>query len=108
MEAPSTGLHPQGAHHDLVVDDHPTALKRTKSESDSSVHKEAASTKEHDHELGQVEKNEDEDYNVSQMRSEVIYQKLRPFILVGLALLILGWWISSTILEATRHRWYDY
>ena len=31
--------------------------------------------------------------------------KYRPFILGGLALLILGWWISATILEATRHRW---
>jgi len=30
---------------------------------------------------------------------------LRVAILVGLALLILGWWISSTILKATRHRW---
>ncbi|KLO15888.1 H+/nucleoside cotransporter [Schizopora paradoxa] len=105
MEAPSTGLHSQGAQQDLVVDDHPTALKRTRSESDSSIHKEAVVTKEHDHDLGQVEKNEDEDYKVSQMRSELIYQKLRPFLLAGLAALILGWWISSTILEATRHRW---
>jgi len=31
--------------------------------------------------------------------------KCKPFILGALALLILGWWISATILEATRHRW---
>ncbi|KJA27731.1 hypothetical protein HYPSUDRAFT_1095193 [Hypholoma sublateritium FD-334 SS-4] len=31
--------------------------------------------------------------------------KYRPFILGGLALLILGWWVSATILKATRHRW---
>ncbi|KAG8941264.1 hypothetical protein FRC00_012447, partial [Tulasnella sp. 408] len=34
-----------------------------------------------------------------------LYPRLRPFILAGLALLILGWWISATILPATRHRW---
>lgn len=37
--------------------------------------------------------------------SRVSHGRLRPFILVGLALLILGWWISSTVLPATRHRW---
>jgi hypothetical protein len=26
--------------------------------------------------------------------------------LVGLALLILGWWISSIVLPETRHRWF--
>ena len=36
----------------------------------------------------------------------VTYDKLRPFILTALALLILGWWVSATILKATRHRWY--
>jgi concentrative nucleoside transporter, CNT family len=30
----------------------------------------------------------------------------RTLILVGLAVLILGWWISATVLKATRHRWY--
>ena len=34
------------------------------------------------------------------------YERLRPFILVGLALLILGWWISSIVLPETRHRWF--
>ena len=33
------------------------------------------------------------------------YTKYRPFILGGLAALILGWWISATILPETRHRW---
>jgi len=31
--------------------------------------------------------------------------KFRPYLLAALALLILGWWISSTVLKATRHRW---
>jgi len=33
------------------------------------------------------------------------YAKYRPFILAALALVILGWWISSIVLEATRPRW---
>ncbi|KAG1751608.1 Na+ dependent nucleoside transporter C-terminus-domain-containing protein [Suillus paluster] len=32
-------------------------------------------------------------------------KKLRVIVLIGLAALILGWWISSTILKATRGRW---
>ena len=39
-------------------------------------------------------------------KSLVNYAQLRPFILTGLALVILGWWISSTVLQATRHRWW--
>ena len=35
-----------------------------------------------------------------------LYPKLRPYILTASALLILGWWISATVLKATRHRWY--
>jgi len=31
--------------------------------------------------------------------------KYKDFILGGLLLLILGWWVSATVLEATRHRW---
>jgi len=33
------------------------------------------------------------------------HTKYKPFILGALALLILGWWISATVLKATRHRW---
>lgn len=33
------------------------------------------------------------------------YMKFRPYILGAVALVILGWWISSTVLKATRHRW---
>ncbi|KAG6375412.1 Na+ dependent nucleoside transporter C-terminus-domain-containing protein [Boletus reticuloceps] len=33
---------------------------------------------------------------------------LRVLFLIGLAALILGWWISSTVLEATRDRWQVY
>jgi CNT family concentrative nucleoside transporter len=33
------------------------------------------------------------------------YWRFRPFILGGLAAAILGWWISATVLQATRSRW---
>lgn len=36
------------------------------------------------------------------------YKKLRIVLLIGLAALILGWWISSTVLKATRGRWQVY
>ncbi|KAG6886264.1 hypothetical protein C0993_006674 [Termitomyces sp. T159_Od127] len=37
--------------------------------------------------------------------SSKVGSKVRPFILPALALVILGWWISATVLKATRHRW---
>jgi len=33
------------------------------------------------------------------------YQRFRPWILAGIAAVIIGWWISATVLPATRHRW---
>ncbi|KAL4073852.1 Na+ dependent nucleoside transporter C-terminus-domain-containing protein [Scleroderma yunnanense] len=36
---------------------------------------------------------------------EVRDKKIRTVLLFGLAVLILGWWISATVLKATRHRW---
>jgi len=46
-----------------------------------------------------------EDVEETKEHSWNSYQRLRPFILVGIALVILGWWISSIVLPATRHRW---
>ncbi|RPD78510.1 H+/nucleoside cotransporter [Lentinus tigrinus ALCF2SS1-7] len=34
-----------------------------------------------------------------------LYRRFRPVVLLALAGAILGWWICSTILPATRHRW---
>lgn len=34
-----------------------------------------------------------------------LYRRFRPFVLIALAAVILGWWVSSTVLTATRHRW---
>lgn len=38
-------------------------------------------------------------------KSRLWYARLRLLILLGLSGAILGWWITSTILPATRHRW---
>jgi concentrative nucleoside transporter, CNT family len=35
----------------------------------------------------------------------LVYRKYRPFILAAVAMVIIGWWISSIVLKATRHRW---
>ncbi|TFK54518.1 hypothetical protein OE88DRAFT_1624877 [Heliocybe sulcata] len=47
---------------------------------------------------------DDEDEHAKSWRS-FSYARYRPFILVLTAAVILGWWISATILPATRHRW---
>ncbi|KAL1665904.1 Na+ dependent nucleoside transporter C-terminus-domain-containing protein [Schizophyllum commune] len=46
-----------------------------------------------------------EEVEAARERRRAVYTRLRPFILVGLIVLIGGWWISATILPATRHRW---
>ena len=45
------------------------------------------------------------DVDAEQERRNALYARLRPILLAGLATAILGWWISATILKATRHRW---
>ncbi|KAH7888642.1 Na+ dependent nucleoside transporter C-terminus-domain-containing protein [Phlebopus sp. FC_14] len=40
-----------------------------------------------------------------QSKRAVLYKKLRIVVLAALAVLILGWWISSIVLKATRGRW---
>jgi concentrative nucleoside transporter, CNT family len=46
-----------------------------------------------------------DDRDLSKETRSDFYAKCRPFILGGLAALILGWWISATVLRETRHRW---
>ncbi|KAJ7928597.1 Na+ dependent nucleoside transporter C-terminus-domain-containing protein [Mycena leptocephala] len=46
-----------------------------------------------------------EDVEAARSRRQNLMHKFRPFILGATALLILGWWISATLLKATRHRW---
>jgi CNT family concentrative nucleoside transporter len=49
---------------------------------------------------------EEADIETSKQRRHDIYRRIRPFFLTAIALVILGWWISATVLPATRHRWY--
>ena len=46
-----------------------------------------------------------EEVEAARERRRAVYTRLRPFILIGLIVLIGGWWISATVLPATRHRW---
>jgi concentrative nucleoside transporter, CNT family len=82
-----------------VDDGQQNIIERKQSASDSSVLKNTTADG--------VEKGmPQEDVEETKVHSWVSYKRLRPFILVGLALLILGWWISSIVLPATRHRWF--
>ncbi|PAV18909.1 H+ nucleoside cotransporter [Pyrrhoderma noxium] len=72
--------------------------------SDNSIAKERPVDKEAQILAKEVEKDEME-VEADRDRRRALYQKFRPFILGGLAALILGWWISATVLQATRHRW---
>ena len=47
-----------------------------------------------------------DDVEETKRHSWASYERFRPFILISLALLIFGWWISSIVLRATRHRWF--
>ncbi|CAE7160202.1 unnamed protein product [Rhizoctonia solani] len=62
-----------------------------------------------DHELKldkrQVIGRDDDEAEHRRERRNAVYQKYRPIILGAVSLVILGWWISATVLEATRHRW---
>jgi concentrative nucleoside transporter, CNT family len=48
---------------------------------------------------------EEADIEANRKKQASIWRKIRPFFLTALILLILGWWISATVLPATRHRW---
>ncbi|KAI0063926.1 H+/nucleoside cotransporter [Artomyces pyxidatus] len=51
----------------------------------------------------------DLEFAVDESMDEASYTKntifIRRIVLAGLAIIIFGWWISATILPATRHRW---
>jgi len=49
---------------------------------------------------------EEEEIEEEKAKQASLWRRIRPFALTGLALLILGWWISATILPGTRNRWY--
>ena len=79
----------------------PASLKRSPS-SDSAKEKQPTGTDT----AREVTDDVEVAYGSEEKQSLGLYPKLRPYILTALALLILGWWISATVLKATRHRWY--
>ncbi|TFK44547.1 Na+ dependent nucleoside transporter C-terminus-domain-containing protein [Crucibulum laeve] len=84
----------------VSVVDH-TPVQRTRSRSTESFTKEKAVR---DPEV-LLAKDSITDEEAQRERRHAQYLKARPFILGGLALIILGWWISATIIKASRHRW---
>ena len=85
-----------------VIAEKQNVVERKPSTSDSSsVHKHTGNPAEVEKGAHQEDVEEIKDHS-----SWNSYERLRPFILVGLALLILAWWISSIVLPATRHRWF--
>ena len=53
-----------------------------------------------EHDVNDLENSPNSDDDAEQ------HSRYKPYILTGFAILILGWWISATVLKATRHRWY--
>lgn len=83
-----------------LVTEYPAAQRKVSHSSDESVLK-----KEHEGMATAVLQHDTDEVEESRLRRHLAYERLRPFILGGLAALILGWWISATVLQATRHRW---
>lgn len=48
---------------------------------------------------------EEADIEAERKKQASLWRRIRPFFLTALSLLILGWWVSATVLPATRHRW---
>jgi len=84
----------QGEPPPLIRERSANSLKKTTSRSSSD-----SATKEKVANVTVLQKNDDED------TAPGFFDKIRPYLLIELALLILGWWISATVLQATRHRW---
>ncbi|KAL5528280.1 hypothetical protein ACEPAF_7416 [Sanghuangporus sanghuang] len=89
-----------------ITDASPRRVSRSDSGSES-LHKGAVDDpidKEQQILAQEIAKDEEEVEHDRQRRHE-LYMKFRPYILGLTAAVILGWWISSTVLERTRHRW---
>lgn len=95
--ATSTEISP--ATHDANVVERKTSRTTSSSDSDAKVI---------DPEVQEQKEIANDEIEVEEARSrrQHFYKRFRPLILGLVAAVILGWWISSTILTATRHRWY--
>ena len=91
----------------LIADASPRRISR--SDSGSSLQKGGAVADPVDKEkqiLGHEIARDEEEVEHDRQRRHTLYAKFRPYILALTAAVILGWWISSTVLEKTRHRWF--
>lgn len=88
-----TGGHPYAS--PLITQDQ-TAIQRKTTTSSASFDEKRNRVKDAEDVMSN-DKEEDE--------TTTFYQRFRPFILGAVAMVILGWWISSIVLKATRHRW---
>ena len=73
--------------------------------SDSIIKRSASRTSDSSGEKAPVDVKGSGDDDAERERRRALYMKYRPLILGGLAAAILGWWVSATVLRATRHRW---
>lgn len=83
-------------------------VQRKSSRSTESLSKEKLDTNEKHHHPVDTEialAKDTEEVELARARRATFYARFRPFILAGVALVIIGWWISATVLKATRHRW---
>ncbi|KAG7446453.1 uncharacterized protein BT62DRAFT_931886 [Guyanagaster necrorhizus] len=90
----ATEVHPYAS--PLITSDQTAIRRKTTSSSMSFDEKKHHAAKDPEV-VTPKEKEEDE--------TTTFYQRFRPFILGAVAIVILGWWISATVLKATRHRW---
>jgi concentrative nucleoside transporter, CNT family len=83
----------------------PADVEKLKKGESATVNYRSSSRSTYDEKVAaEVLRDEVEIAGAKEHKSE-LYACYRPFILAATALVILGWWVSATILEATRHRW---
>jgi hypothetical protein len=78
----------------------PYAADEKKLRSSTSLNKEH-----HIADAAALDAKEEADIEADRKKQASLWRRIRPFFLMALSLLILGWWISATVLQATRHRW---
>ncbi|KAI0693028.1 H+/nucleoside cotransporter [Cytidiella melzeri] len=80
-------------------------VTRKPSKSSTSSNQLEKNVVDHDAEVAREVSHDEAEIQEEDATTHARYRKLRPLIHAALVLLILAWWISSTVLESTRHRW---
>lgn len=80
--------------------------RRVSQHSDDSIAKEKrAPDSDAEAQLAKEVAQDDAEVEEAKARNHMWYKRMRVVILLATAATVLGWWICSTILPATRHRW---